>query len=118
MRARKILARSRIEIGGSLSTQSGAKSAEIVLSRKSHAHGPLVGGLVEIRSRARAEDVYGTDVRVGDGAEVERIIAETTHIGPGARVGEVVYSREATIDPSAQLARPARRVSDLGLYPL
>lgn len=115
--ADKAVVKERAEIGGRVSTHGGLRAATIVLHRRSRALGPLVGGRVELGPRTNVEDVYGSDVRLEDGGQARRIVADSVTVEAGATVGEVVYTRSATIHPSARLGQPPRKVAQLDPFP-
>jgi len=116
--ARRVVLASIAEIGGRVATQEGLKAARVVLQRKSRASGPVVGDSVELEDRARADDVYGQTVDLGEKSEVRRVFAARLRVRSGATVDEAVYTESADIDPGARLRAPPRRVDALPPFPL
>jgi len=116
--ARRAILRTRATIGGGVDTQEGMKSPRIVLRRKSRASGPLVGGVVELEEKARADDIYGDSVELRDKAVARRIFAATVRIHEGAAASEVYFTQSAEVSPGTTVASPPKKVDQLPSFPL
>jgi cytoskeletal protein CcmA (bactofilin family) len=116
--ARRAVFSGDAEVGGSISTREGAKADRFRLRHRSRATGPLVGNVVEIESKGRAEDVYGRRVELGRKAEARRIVAATVRLDEGCEVGEILYAESIELGRGVRCRQPPRKVDVLPPFPL
>jgi len=116
--AGRAVVRGTVEIGGVISTRDGAKAARLRIRAKGRATGPLVGGRVEVESRARAEDIYGEHVELGHKASARRIYAATVRLEDGSEVDEVQYTQSIEMGSGTRCRTPPRKVDALPTFPL
>ncbi|HUJ77444.1 MAG TPA: hypothetical protein VLX64_00405, partial [Thermoplasmata archaeon] len=105
-------------VGGAIQTQEGVKAARLRIGRKARVSGPLVGGRVEIDSRARVEDVFGDSIDLGDRAEARRICAANVRLRDDSEVDEVLYTQSIEMGAHVRCRSPPRKVETLPAFPL
>ncbi|HLY77143.1 MAG TPA: hypothetical protein VKT21_04600 [Thermoplasmata archaeon] len=116
--AERVVVTDRVEVGDEIRTKSGVRTGSLRLGDRSTVRGPIVArevtvgehaeiedvwaGSLRLRSRARARNVYGDDVEVASGVEIQ---------------GETQFVRSLRGE-GARFAQPPRQVSQLPAAPL
>ncbi|AIC17016.1 hypothetical protein [Nitrososphaera viennensis] len=115
----KAMLAGRAWIGGQVETSAGLKAGgEIKISPHAECKGPLVGGTVELGKRCKVQDVYGSKVVVGKGAEAEKIVADEIEIHDDGTVGQATYTRRLETGRNAVCRNPPEKTASLAAFPL
>ncbi|AIF83048.1 hypothetical protein NTE_00973 [Candidatus Nitrososphaera evergladensis SR1] len=106
-------------IGGQVETGAGLKAGGgIKIASHAECKGPLVGGMVELGKRCKVQDVYGSKVVAGKGAEAEKIVADEIEIHDGCTVGQTTYTRRLETGRNVTSKSASEKVASLPAFPL
>jgi cytoskeletal protein CcmA (bactofilin family) len=114
LRARKVLAEDRVEVGGSINTIEGTTARFVEIGKRGTVRGSIRAGQVNIDKEAYAENIFGKRILLRSGAHAENLYGESIIIESDCQIsGEVQYTNELKTGDNVSLARTPQKVDKI-----